>query len=101
MHHAVIRHTGGVLLGLSALIGVGATDARAQQGCAASLSAAGFIGQEPCGRVEERLRLDPRSRRDMSRWGSGGMFTPLSEGGVAPAHQRLEGDYGSNAPRLR
>ncbi len=55
----------------------------------------------PCAQVEERLRLDPRGRRDISPWGAVNSFAPIGEGGISPAHQRLDGGYGINAPRLR
>jgi hypothetical protein len=70
--------------------------AAAQTGCAGAVS-----GAKPCAQVEERLRLDPRARRDISPWGMPNAFAPIGEGGISPAHQRLEGGYGMNAPRLR
>lgn len=56
---------------------------------------------EPCGHVEERLRVDPRARREMSPWGGANAFAPMPESGAMPAHQRLNGGFGQNTPRLR
>ena len=62
------------------------------------------IGRDPpvrCDRVEERLRIDPRARRNMSPWGSPNSFAPLPETNAMFARQRLDGRYGMNSPRLR
>lgn len=54
-----------------------------------------------CARVEERLRVDPGARRDISPWGASGAFAPRPGDGAMPARLRLDGGYGLNAPRLR
>jgi hypothetical protein len=56
---------------------------------------------EPCGRVVDRLRVDPRARRDMSPWGATRGFAPFPDERAMPARQRLDGAYGQNTPRLR
>jgi hypothetical protein len=73
----------------------------AQAGCDGSNRVGMTSVSTPCARVEERIRLDPRARRDMSPWGMPNAFAPMSDVGVSPAHQRLDGGYGLNPPRLR
>jgi hypothetical protein len=51
--------------------------------------------QGPCFKVEERLRVDPQSRRGLSPWElPPSMLTGADEDGPMPAHLRLNGGYG-------
>ena len=93
--------TRGIFLGAFALLLMPLSPAWAQAGCVAARSSGMPNAGMPCGQVEERLRLDPRARRDISPWGAGNTFAPMTDSAIAPAHQRVDGGYGMNAPRLR
>ncbi len=85
-----------------AMAAVVGAPARAETACGEPGASSLFYGPSgPCGRVLDRLRVDPRARRDMSAWGVPRGFAPFPDEGAMPAHQRLDGAYGHNAPRLR
>lgn len=75
--------------------------AAAEPACAPGQPARDKGAASHCQQVEERLRVDPRARRDMSPWGLPMAFAPFFESGATPAHQRLDGGYGQNNPRLK
>jgi hypothetical protein len=64
--------------------------------CGLARGFSGGVRQTHCLHVEERLRVDPRARRDMSPWGATNAFTPLppQQDGAMAAHLRLDGAYG-------
>ena len=85
-----------------AMLVVGTPMASAQTPCEQHGASSLFYGPSgPCGRVVDRLRVDPRARRDMSPWGAPRGYAPFPDEGAMPAHQRLDGAYGRNMPRLR
>ena len=57
--------------------------------------------REDCAVIQERLKVVPGTRRDLSPWGMPNAFQPLPDDGAMRARLRLDGRYGIDTPRLR
>ncbi len=88
------------LVGLMGIVVAGVAQRANAQACGPSQTNLGRGFDGACARFEDRLRLNPRASRDISRWDAPDAFAPMV-GGPTPAHQRLYGGYGSNEPQLR
>ena len=94
---AIVRFSVWAALPAMACSLVGATE-RAERPCATG--SARPLGIVRCAPPMERLRVDPRARRDISPWGSTDALPAQPDEGALPARLRLDGGYGQNTPHM-